>query len=219
MLSRILGPVRGRFAAVATIRVGVLGDRHIGTYRVYDFEPEDCFSPGFLRSGNTAAFFNCAQDALRQVEDDVVEFLRLLDPVPVSRRLSSELRCLAYVSTCSKALEQSDLLTLRNAAAKRNEEYGVTGLLVLDDDHFMQYLEGPAAHLELIYWIIRHDKMHYGLVDLFRRPLGKRALQRWSLAFDAGPRDRWAAGHGVVPGIAALPEGSVKAMFMDFVRR
>ncbi len=47
----------------------------------------------------------------------------------------------------------------------------------------MQYIEGPAHELGVIYKIIQDDPMHKGLIELMHRPIHSRDFSDWSMAY------------------------------------
>jgi len=80
----------------------------------------------------------------------------------------ADLISLIYVSTATHLLSAAELDRLMARAPHRNERAGVTGVLLYNDGHFMQYLEGPAEGLSKIYKIIKADRLHRGLIELLR---------------------------------------------------
>jgi len=53
------------------------------------------------------------------------------------------LGCLIYVSSAQKALRYEELDSLLTEARERNQQLGLTGVLLYLDQTFMQYIEGP----------------------------------------------------------------------------
>lgn len=48
----------------------------------------------------------------------------------------------------------------------------------------MQYIEGPAGNLEVIYKIFREDKQHTGIILVTRETIEEREVGDWSMAYD-----------------------------------
>jgi hypothetical protein len=94
-----------------------------------------------------------------------------------------DLHALVYVSTASRALSQAELEHLLKRARERNEQQGVTGVLLYSHGNFMQYLEGTAAGLAKIYDVIKTDPLHHGIIELLSEPIDKREFAEWSMAF------------------------------------
>ena len=95
----------------------------------------------------------------------------------------SDLDSLVYVSSAVKLLRPEEIEYLLTRARERNEEYGITGVLLYIGGNFMQYIEGPADNLEVIYKIIREDKLHTGIILVTREPVEEREFGEWSMAY------------------------------------
>jgi hypothetical protein len=95
-----------------------------------------------------------------------------------------DLDSLVYVSSAVKLLRPEEIEYLLTRARERNEEYGITGVLLYIGGNFMQYIEGPAGNLELIYKIIREDKQHSGIILVTRETIEEREFGDWSMAYD-----------------------------------
>jgi hypothetical protein len=63
-----------------------------------------------------------------------------------------------------------------------NPRLGITGVLCLLDQTYMQYLEGEEAAVEALFESIRHDGRHQGATVLDRRQIPGRAYPAWSMA-------------------------------------
>ncbi|MGB5329353.1 MAG: BLUF domain-containing protein [Gammaproteobacteria bacterium] len=95
-----------------------------------------------------------------------------------------DLDSLVYVSSAVKLLRPEEIEYLLTRARERNEEYGITGVLLYIGGNFMQYIEGPVGNLELIYKIIREDKQHSGIILVTRETIEEREFGDWSMAYD-----------------------------------
>jgi hypothetical protein len=93
------------------------------------------------------------------------------------------MRAICYVSTASRRLTEEELQHLLVAARTRNQEHGVTGLLLFCDGNFMQYFEGPKTEVAKIWDIIRHDEKHFDIVTLFDRTVPERLFSGWTMAY------------------------------------
>ena len=97
----------------------------------------------------------------------------------------ASLHALVYVSSARRLLSLDDLDHLLGRARVRYERHGVTGVLLYNDGHFMQYLEGPAAGMSVVYAAIQQDTLHDGLIELLRDAPTRREFQEWSMGFRA----------------------------------
>lgn len=94
-----------------------------------------------------------------------------------------DLHALVYVSKASSSYSLTDIDRLLLSARKRNEQHGLSGVLLYDNGDFMQYIEGPAIGLSEVYKTIAQSPMHHGIVELMREPLTVLRFPQWSMAF------------------------------------
>jgi hypothetical protein len=94
-----------------------------------------------------------------------------------------DLHALVYVSKAVSPYSLTDIDRLLQSARQRNEQHGLSGVLLYDNGDFMQYIEGPALGLSEIYPRIAASKMHHGIVELLREPLTALRFPQWSMAF------------------------------------
>ena len=95
----------------------------------------------------------------------------------------SQLESIVYVSSAIRLLSLEEIAHLLARARERNKEYGVTGVLLYIGGNFMQYIEGPGEGLDVIYKIIREDKLHSGIILVSREDIKSRQFDDWSMAF------------------------------------
>lgn len=97
---------------------------------------------------------------------------------------------LTYVSSATDLLEPAALAGLLARVRPRNEERGLTGLLLYSGGNIIQVLEGPEEEVEATYAEIERDPRHRGLLVLMREPVEERAFPDWSMGFrDLGDLD------------------------------
>lgn len=96
----------------------------------------------------------------------------------------TDLDSLVYVSAAVRLLSPEEIEYLLTRARDRNKEYGITGVLLYIGGNFMQYIEGPADNLEVIYRIIREDKQHTGIILVSREAIESRQFGDWSMAYN-----------------------------------
>lgn len=70
------------------------------------------------------------------------------------------LKRIKYVSRFARSLEVGDVEKLAAKAAKKNEQLGLTGMLVTTGRLFLQVLEGPSEQVNRMYELILQDKRH-----------------------------------------------------------
>ncbi|MEN9372468.1 MAG: hypothetical protein RIR79_20 [Pseudomonadota bacterium] len=92
---------------------------------------------------------------------------------------------LVYVSSAALPITRDKLLHVLERSRQRNKEHHVTGVLLFDAGNFMQFIEGPAAGLEIIYHHIKHDPLHTGIIELSRETSHERIFDQWAMGFRA----------------------------------
>lgn len=90
---------------------------------------------------------------------------------------------LTYVSSASQVLEVPDLVDLLEASRPRNEERGLTGMLLHSGGNIIQTLEGPEEAVEEAFAAIERDSRHHGVLVLLRDRIEERAFPDWSMGF------------------------------------
>ena len=93
------------------------------------------------------------------------------------------MRQIVYMSRAKIHLPQEALAELRLGAYERNEEMGVTGLLVYDGSRYIQALEGKADSVHEIMNSIANDSRHDHITYLADRPLKTRQFVGWALEY------------------------------------
>lgn len=96
---------------------------------------------------------------------------------------------LIYVSQAKKPVAEAALAELLNYSRQRNEEAGITGLLIYryvpeaDRGNFMQILEGDPASLSAVWDRISQDSRHHSIVVLEEAETAGRMFATWTMGF------------------------------------
>jgi len=93
----------------------------------------------------------------------------------------SAIECLAFASKARVGLRE--LTTLVRWSRERNEQLGVTGLLLYDSDYFFGYLEGEAQRVQRLYDAIALDTRHHEVRLLQHGALAKCRFDRWLMGY------------------------------------
>lgn len=93
--------------------------------------------------------------------------------------------------------------SILNAAARNNARLGVTGMMLVSVDHFLQALEGPRAAVNDLYGRIVRDPRHEQVTLLYYAPTCVRFWPEWSMAYVALSEIEARVAE-IIPG---LPEG------------
>lgn len=102
------------------------------------------------------------------------------------RRSSWRLRLLyelLYTSFASRDMSEADLMELLETARRKNARLDITGMLLFDQQEFMQILEGSRSDVLALYEEIRNDDRHQSVCTVHEGPIAERAFDGWSMAF------------------------------------
>lgn len=90
---------------------------------------------------------------------------------------------LTYVSSASELLDTTALVTLLADVRPRNEELGLTGMLLYSGGNIIQNLEGPDDVVETTFTAIERDPRHRGVMVMLREQVERRGFPDWSMGF------------------------------------
>lgn len=80
-------------------------------------------------------------------------------------------------------MTNDDLHELLTQARTRNEQHGITGMLLYGKANFLQLLEGNERDVDAIYSSILRDTRNRGNIVIQRKPITVRSFSQWSMAF------------------------------------
>lgn len=101
----------------------------------------------------------------------------------------SELCAVVYRSTAVRAFSAVQLDQLALAAQSRNQSESITGVMVYDDRHFFQWLEGPVDSVDRVMQSIQNDSRHVDIDILDRQMIDHRSFAGWSMKLATPARD------------------------------
>lgn len=90
---------------------------------------------------------------------------------------------LAYVSDAVGEMTVEDLLALLQTARRKNAERGITGILIYQNGHFAQVLEGDKNKVAELYKKIAADERHTNVNLALMHDVPSREFGNWSMAF------------------------------------
>lgn len=90
---------------------------------------------------------------------------------------------LLYTSVATKALLESELVDILTKAQIKNQQLGITGMLVYHDREIMQLLEGDEQQVKTLFQTICYDKRHTSIEVFYQGTIEERAFSNWSMAF------------------------------------
>lgn len=86
-----------------------------------------------------------------------------------------------YRSRAVRPLSDPELQDLTQTAQTRNHHERVTGVMLYDDSHFFQWLEGPPEGVARIMSSIRNDQRHSDVHVITERTSASRRFDGWSM--------------------------------------
>jgi hypothetical protein len=120
---------------------------------------------------------------------------------------------LIYRSTCSESfLPNEDLRELVEQSAENNGRNGITGLLLMSGDQFLQVLEGPSKAVNRLFGSIYRDERHHDIELIAFEQIGPKYFDEWCMhlvdLFDLSrqPRDMLAQKYGAANGVIEIPD-------------
>jgi hypothetical protein len=95
--------------------------------------------------------------------------------------MSESMARIMYISRARHRMTSGELADLLAGARLRNQEHGITGLLLYNAGYFAQVLEGPDASLKALLANIGKDPRHdeYHLVS--EGPIEARYFEGWAM--------------------------------------
>ncbi|WP_417795108.1 BLUF domain-containing protein [Terasakiella pusilla] len=89
---------------------------------------------------------------------------------------------LIYTSQ-SMPLDPDAIHSILVSAHKNNDEFGITGVLVLINNTFIQVLEGSEEAITNLFEIIQADRRHQNVQQLSIQPIEERAFPNWTMGY------------------------------------
>ena len=90
---------------------------------------------------------------------------------------------IVYLSYSAKELSETELNGFLATIRRKNEIQNITGLLLYNDEAFIQVIEGNRETIHQIFNLISKDSRHSNVLKLLEEPITKRAFPGWSMGF------------------------------------
>ena len=91
------------------------------------------------------------------------------------------LRRLIYISRVARQVRLADADEIARGSVERNQQAGVTGLLLYTPSHFIQVLEGEPGAIAGTYFRIEKDARHTELRVIDDREVDAREFGAWAM--------------------------------------
>lgn len=92
-----------------------------------------------------------------------------------------QLKCVTYTSLAALDLDEDQLRAIQGAARDLNGIDGISGLLVFNGTHFLQWIEGPPESIDELVERLRRDPRHTGFEIRDERFLERRMFGDWTM--------------------------------------
>lgn len=93
---------------------------------------------------------------------------------------------LSYLSEAVSDMSFLGLMRLLESARAFNQQNGITGILLYDNQQFGQIIEGERANIIKVWKRIQEDKRHHRIELLEIREISERSFPDWLLRFYGG---------------------------------
>lgn len=127
-----------------------------------------------------------------------------------------------YSSKACDSVDQSEVLDILRSSQIRNQQDGISGLLIYQPPRFVQMLEGPAAEAQALYERIMRDPRHTDIELIDRREVEHAAMPTWAMGYfsplllgDAAPSDPFVFDELQIRSICAALPPYVSAPFLS----
>ncbi len=91
---------------------------------------------------------------------------------------------LIYTSRAVADLSNQDISQILATARRRNAAEGITGLLLYNQRHILQVLEGPRDEVEACFHRIKQDTRHSRVLLLNQGPVASAFFTDWFMGYD-----------------------------------
>ncbi|WP_121667664.1 BLUF domain-containing protein [Mesonia aquimarina] len=92
-------------------------------------------------------------------------------------------KAICYVSTASPGIAKEEVENLLVKSQLKNNDAGITGLLLYSGGNFLQIIEGSENLIDQLYKKIRLDRRHFNLIQIFERTASKDSYKKYESDF------------------------------------
>lgn len=92
-------------------------------------------------------------------------------------------KSLIYVSKAEENVDYTEILNILTHSWKYNHNSYISGMLVYDNRHFIQVIQGPIATIDKLYARISHDPRHTDIKLIGEELLHERDCSGWGIGF------------------------------------
>lgn len=92
-----------------------------------------------------------------------------------------QFKCVTYTSLAALDFDEEQLRAIHEVATSLNGIDGVTGLLIFNGTHFLQWIEGSPQAIDDLVERLRRDPRHSGVEIRDERMADERMFSDWSM--------------------------------------
>jgi len=92
-------------------------------------------------------------------------------------------KSLIYVSKAEDNVEYDEILDILTHSWKYNHNSYISGMLLYDNRHFMQIIQGPIMTIDKLYARIENDNRHTDIKLIGEELLNERDCSGWGIGF------------------------------------
>jgi hypothetical protein len=130
-----------------------------------------------------------------------------------------QFKCVTYTSLAALDLDEEQLRSIHEAALALNGIDGISGLLLFNGIHFLQWIEGPPDAVDELIERLRRDPRHSGFEIRDERMADERIFGGWSMQLVRVRTSFLLAQDDVVPQLPiGLPE-TIRERILAMVER
>ncbi|MDE2584480.1 MAG: BLUF domain-containing protein [Betaproteobacteria bacterium] len=100
---------------------------------------------------------------------------------------------LVYESQASDSLVEADVLDILKKSQTRNNQAGISGLLLFQGGRFLQFIEGRAVEVERLFERISQDSRHREIRTLVTMTGDRLLMPTWAMAYTSPTLDHTTA--------------------------
>ena len=93
------------------------------------------------------------------------------------------LQYVSYMSVQTQVMTKQEVENFLFKIREKNKRLAITGVLLLIQGKFVQYIEGPAEEIETVYSKIKTDPRHNELLLLDQGDTSTRQFKNWDMAY------------------------------------
>jgi hypothetical protein len=130
-----------------------------------------------------------------------------------------QFKCVTYTSLAALDLSEEQLRSIHEAAHTLNGIDGISGLLLFNGTHFLQWIEGPPDAIDELIERLRRDPRHSGVEIRDERMADERFFGDWSMKLVRVRSNFLLAQDDVAIQLPAGLPDSVSARILNMVER